>query len=105
MKKYFGIVLLRTENLNNKEKSYEETYLSIDSISKENAIAILEKYAKSCETTYANKQGDLIAVKYEQIIDINEYLREEPDGNCLEIYSRHFDDIEVYSKFEKLYKC
>ncbi len=43
-------------------------------------------------------------VVFDKIIDTHECHREQPQGNCHEIYSRHFDDIEPYSKFEKLYE-
>jgi len=104
VKKYFGIVLLRTENLTSHKISYDETYLSIKALNTKDAENILEEYAVSCETSYKNQDDELIVIKVEKIIDVNEYLREESEERFFEIYSRNFDDIEAYSKFEKLYK-
>ncbi|MFN3022027.1 DUF4288 domain-containing protein [Chryseobacterium sp. TY3] len=103
MKKYFGIVLLRTKNETTNNCSFEETYLSIKSQNIDEARTVLEEYGKSCETTYKNQNEDVIVVNFEKIIDVNEFLREETQEKYQELYSRNFQDIESYSKFEKLY--
>lgn len=104
MKKYFGIVLLKTENKSTNIVSYDETFLSIEASSDDEAKKIAEKYGKSCETNYKNGLGENIFIQFMKVIDINTHLREEYEEGVKELYSRHFEDIETYSKFEKLYK-
>lgn len=101
---FIAIVLLEAENLKTKVKSYDETFLSVEAISEEEAQKLAENYGKSCETIYKNGFGEEISVKFLQIIDVNQYLRENYENSVKELYSRHFEDLESYKKFEILSK-
>ncbi|MDO5608216.1 MAG: DUF4288 domain-containing protein [Capnocytophaga sp.] len=101
--KYIAIVLLETEDRAAKTKSYDETILSIEAFSEKEAFLMAERYGKSCETEYKNGLGEDISIRFLQIIDVNRYLREENEA-VTELYSRHFENIESYRNFEKLYK-
>jgi|UPI0002D6AFD3 hypothetical protein len=101
--KYIALVLLETENLVSKEKTYDETLLSIKASSLEEARELALKYGQSCQTSYKNGLGEEVSIHFKQLIDVNQYLREEYEDAVLELYSRHFEDLESYSHFEKLY--
>lgn len=102
--KYIAIVLLQTENQATKVKSYDETILSIEASSEDEAKKMAHNYGKSCEGSYKNSLGEVISIHFLQIIDVNTHLRDEYEQGVLEMYSRHFDDLESYQKFEKLTK-
>ncbi len=101
--KYIALVLLETENLVSKEKTYDETLLSIKASSLEEAWELALKYGQSCQTSYKNGLGEEICIRFKQLIDVNRYLRDEYEDAVQELYSRHFEDLESYSHFEKLY--
>ena len=103
MNYYIALVLLETENLVSKVKTYDETILSIKAFSVEQARELAIKYGKSCEANYKNGLGEDITIHFKQLIDINQYLRDEYQDSVLELYSRHFEDLNSYSNFEKLY--
>lgn len=102
--KFIAIVLFVAENLQTSAKLYEETFISVEAKSTEEAQKLAENYAKSCETTYKNGFNEEISVKFLQIIDVNQYLRENYENSVKELYSRHFEDLESYKKFEILSK-
>ncbi|GJH40492.1 hypothetical protein RCZ04_10420 [Capnocytophaga sp. HP1101] len=103
MNYYIALVLLETENLVSKVKTYDETILSIEASSAEEARELAVKYGKSCEANYKNELGEDISIHFRQVIDVNQHLRDEYEDRVLELYSRHFEDLNSYSNFEKLY--
>lgn len=102
--KFIAIVLLETENLATKNKSYDETMISIEALSEDEAKKLAEAYGKSCEGNYENSFGEAISINFLQIIDINYHLRDQYEEGVKELYSRHFTDLESYKKFEILSK-
>ena len=102
MKKFISLVLIKTTNTTTQRVSYDETLISIVAQDVSKAKELADEYGKSCVTRYANINNETNEVDFVKVIDVNEYLREET-GEVNEIYSRHFDDLEVYSKFEKLF--
>lgn len=102
--KYIALVLLETENMVTKIKSYDETILSIEASSEDEARKLAEKYGLSCEGSYKNGFGDEISIKFLKVIDVNSHLREEYEEGIKELYSRHFTDLNSYQKFEILSK-
>lgn len=101
--KYIALVLLETQNHVTGVKTYDETILSVEAPSEQEARQQAEKYGKSCESDYENGFGEAISVRFLQIVDVNSYLREQYEENVLELYSRHFEDLESYQKFERLF--
>jgi hypothetical protein len=98
MSKYIALVLLQTENLHTGTKTYDETILSIEEASEGSAREVAQQYGKSCEGTYKNIYGETLQTTFLQVVEVTHQLREDN-----ELYSRHFTDLQAYSRFEVLY--
>ena len=102
MSKYIALVLLQTENLHTGTKTYDETILSIEEASEDSAREIAQQYGKSCEGTYTNIYGETLQTTFLQVVEVTHQLREDNE-KVTELYSRHFTDLQAYSRFEVLY--
>jgi hypothetical protein len=101
-KYYVAIVVYKTTSSDKKDTTlYEESTLLIKAKNKPEAEKKVAVAVKERETSYKNEDGATISWSLLKIIDINE-MTDESINDITEIYSRHFNDIDSYEKFDPL---
>ena len=73
------------ENKYSNSLSYEETYLSVEAANIDEVEKLRLNMQNLVRPVTPKNNNEPIEVIFEKIIDINEYLRAEPQGNYQEI--------------------
>ena len=80
---------------------YEESFVLIQAFSEEEAREKATIHAQGQLPSYQNETGETVTWLFKQIIDVSPVLSATfADG--VELYARHFRNMQAYSAFEPL---
>lgn len=99
---YVAVILLESSSAHKDYTPlYDETIILIAANSQEEAKEKAASYGEESQTKFKNKYGVDIEWKLRKVVDVNDILRDDFENDVVEIYSRHFSDINSYEGIDK----
>ncbi len=99
---WVGLLLFRTKGMD--FESYREDTVVIKADSREEAQEIAVGAGRDQNGAYINALGDPVTCEFLGIVDLNRRAFDTWSGRVLDVYSRHFEDIDSYRSFDPLAK-
>lgn len=101
---FIASTLFKSISSNSQYKSlFEECFTLVKAYSLEEASEKIIRSAINKQSTFKNEKGEEISWTFIKLNDINNILYDISfeEGDEIDIYSRHFTDIELYEKHER----
>lgn len=99
-KTYFAILLFQSSSAGtSRAPLYSEDVVLLRAGSDDEARQKADAYARTLETTYDNADGESVTVSFIETVEVHNALYDDLSGDAVDLYSRHFRDIDAYRKF------
>jgi hypothetical protein len=81
---------------------YREDVVVLRATSDEAARRLAGAHGRAQECAHRNAGGDTISTRLLQVVDVAAALYEDLDEDVVDLYARHFRDLDSYRAFEPL---
>ena len=98
MNPYFAILLFRSAAAG-EAPLYSEDVVLVRAASDAAARQKADAYARTLETVYDNAGGRAVTVSFLEVVDVRAALYDDLSRDVVDLYSRHFRDIDAYRGF------
>ncbi|WP_157183077.1 DUF4288 domain-containing protein [Sciscionella marina] len=99
------VALLLFESISsdrNRPALYREDVVLLRASSDETVRRLADAHGRAQECTHRNADGDTISTRLMQIVDVATALDEDLDEDAVDLYARHFRDLDSYRVLDPL---
>lgn len=99
---YIAVTLFAREHSDKTIGSlYQENIMLVRAESEDEARSIVNNASERENSAYKNEDGDDVAWTFVRTVDVAPALYDDLSEPCVDLYTRHFSDMEAYEAFDR----
>lgn len=101
-RRYVALLLFESTTTADRPALYREDVVLLRATSADTARELATADGRAQESTYLNAEHETVTTRLLRVVDVAETLYDNLDGDVVDLYSRHFRDVDSYRAFEPL---